>query len=194
MVPKGCTRAGRDWGRRSLYNPPQPQPQPLARSVLFVEDIERRQADVRDFLLTENDLVTRTGLRRRRDPARRWKLWRVCPVVATVVPHAKLAVRPSVSFPSVSGWFPLVSPCIVRRSSYSAPPARSPATFTQAARTQSALGCGSVDASPRSGSAARSALARYRYGFGSRCAQRSHFTWRTGQCGNQCLRWPRSLR
>ena len=33
--------------------------------VLLVEDIERRQADVRDFLLTESDFVTRCGVPRR---------------------------------------------------------------------------------------------------------------------------------
>ena len=33
--------------------------------VLFVEDIERRQADVRDFLLTECDVMTHSGAFRR---------------------------------------------------------------------------------------------------------------------------------
>jgi hypothetical protein len=33
--------------------------------ILFVEDIKRRQADVRDFLLTESDFVTHSGVLRR---------------------------------------------------------------------------------------------------------------------------------
>jgi hypothetical protein len=35
------------------------------RGVLLVEDIERRQADVGDFLFTEGDLVTRCNVRQR---------------------------------------------------------------------------------------------------------------------------------
>jgi hypothetical protein len=33
--------------------------------AFFVEDIERRQADVGDFLLTESDLIAISGVRRR---------------------------------------------------------------------------------------------------------------------------------
>ena len=33
---------------------------------LFVEDIERRQADIRDFLFTKSEVVTLSGVRRRR--------------------------------------------------------------------------------------------------------------------------------
>ena len=37
------------------------------RSVsLFVEDIERRQADIRDFLFTKSEVVTLSGVRLRR--------------------------------------------------------------------------------------------------------------------------------
>ena len=34
--------------------------------ILLVEDIERRQADIRDFLFTKSEVVTLSGVRRRR--------------------------------------------------------------------------------------------------------------------------------
>src|ERR1700730_14864197 len=40
--------------------------EPVCSSVFLVEDVERPQADVGDFLFTESDFVTRRAVRRRR--------------------------------------------------------------------------------------------------------------------------------